>query len=356
MKRILFKSLIVLLLVVLAISVTALLIREVNQHKHAKKLVLEGPNTIEEQKYVEIGGIDQWITIRGEDRTNPILLTVPGGPGSTHTVFNPLLREWEKHFTVVQWDLRGSGKTFRVNGQEGSGSITFDILAQDGIELSEYLSRYLGQEKIILVGSSVGSVIALKMAKHSPELFHAYVGTDQNVGADPQSISYNLTLQALQTAGDTKSLEKVESMGPDKSRWSREQFDAMNKIMARSMPGVPDMIMDLKVPYMFYSPDHSISDIVDIFKGMNFSLDMLFDELIAFNAYDLGLEFELPFFIFHGDSDIITPIVLAEEYFDQVEAPHKEFAYIRDAGHLAAFARPEQFLDELVQRVLPIIQ
>lgn len=356
MKKILLKSLAFLLILALSITLIMVIIREVNQYKNAQKLILDGPNSINEQKYVEIGGIDQWITIRGEDRTNPVLLIVPGGPGSTYTIFNPLLRAWEKHFTIVQWDLRGAGKTFGKNGKEGSGLITFEILAQDGIKLSEYLCQYLEQEKLILIGSSVGSIIALNMAKQAPELFHAYVGTDQNVGADPNHVAYNLTLKAMKGAGDKKGLQKVENIGPDKSRWSREDFDQMNKLMASSMPDVPNMIFDLKIPSMNFSPDHSIRDIFDMFNGMNFSTDMLYDELMAFDVYELGLEFQVPFFIFHGDSDIITPASLAKDYFDEVVAPHKEFALINNGGHLAAFARPEQFLEELINRVQPIIK
>jgi len=356
MKKKLLKALIGIVIVILLIGLIMLGIREIYKFNNAQKLKIDGPNIIDEQMYVEIGGIDQWITIRGEDRANPILLTVPGGPGSTYTVFNSLLREWEKHFTVVQWDPRGAGKTFGKNGIEGSGSLTFDLLVHDGIELSEYLLEYFGQEKLILLGSSVGSIIAMKMVKEKPELFHAYVGTDQNVGADPNHISYNLAVNALEEADDEKKLQEVASIGPDKSLWSQEEFDTMNKIMVNLMPGVPHMIKDLNGRYMFFSPDHGIKDIINIFNGMNFSLDMLFEEIMAFDAYELSLDYDLPFFIFHGESDIITPTALAKEYFDAVEAPHKEFVFIKDAGHLAAFAQPDQFLEELIQRVRPLVE
>jgi pimeloyl-ACP methyl ester carboxylesterase len=163
-----------------------------------------------------------------------------------------------------------------------------------------------------------------------------------------------MTLKALESSGDKKGVRKVEKIGPDKSRWSQEDFNKMNKLMTENMPNVPNMITDLKIPSMSSSPDHSIWDIIDIFNGMTFSLDMLYDELIAFDAHKLGLDFDLPFFILHGDSDIITPTSVAKEYFDEVKAPHKEFALIKKAGHLAAFAQPEQFLDELIHRVRPL--
>jgi pimeloyl-ACP methyl ester carboxylesterase len=87
---------------------------------------------------------------------------------------------------------------------------------------------------------------------------------------------------------------------------------------------------------------------------MNFSLDHLFDELLTFDFNKLGTRFELPFFIFQGDTDIITPTATAKAYFDEIEAPHKEFVLIKKAGHLACFARTDQFLEELIKRVRPL--
>ncbi|WP_325167462.1 alpha/beta fold hydrolase [Lederbergia citri] len=106
---------------------------------------------------------------------------------------------------------------------------------------------------------------------------------------------------------------------------------------------------------MLSSPEHKISDIIDIFKGMNYSLDHLFDELINFDFQKYGKQFELPVFIIHGDHDIITPTELARAYYDEIEAPHKEFVLIKNAGHLACFARPHQFLEELIKRVGPLV-
>ncbi|MNO34544.1 hypothetical protein D3C76_245810 [compost metagenome] len=108
------------------------------------------------------------------------------------------------------------------------------------------------------------------------------------------------------------------------------------------------------MPSMLSSPEHKFSDLIDFFKGMNFSLDHLFDELITFDFNKVGLCFDLPFFIMHGEKDIITPAVTAKAYFDKIEAPSKEYVLIRNAGHLACFARPEQFLEELIKRVRPL--
>ncbi|WP_445492274.1 alpha/beta fold hydrolase [Niallia sp. 03133] len=330
-----------------------IVMRKRNQSKNAKELQINTPNSIVEGCYVKIGGIDQWITIRGENWNNPVLLFIHGGPASTYSIFSPLLRSWEKHFIVVQWDQRGAGKTFRRNGKDGCRTITFDRLAQDGIEVAEYLTNKLGYQKVILIGSSVGSFIGVMMAKLRPDLFYAYVGTDQNA-PDSQNLSYTLTLNALRGAGNTRGVQLLEKMGADQSQWSRKNFDKRNRLLVKAIKDVPNMITDLILPSMLSSPEHKIRDMMDIFRGMSYSLDHLFDELINFDFKKFGMQFELPVFIFHGDNDIITPTELARAYYDEIEAPQKEFVLIKNAGHLACFSRPDQFLEELIKRVRPL--
>ena len=75
---------------------------------------------------------------------------------------------------------------------------------------------------------------------------------------------------------------------------------------------------------------------------------------MAYDARRLGTGFEVPFFLFQGQSDVITLTTLAEEYFEEVEAPTKGLALIPDAGHFAAFTQPERFLAELLARVRPL--
>jgi len=329
-----------------------IVLRKRNQSKNTKELQINTTNSIVEGRYVKIGGIHQWITIRGEDRINPVLLFIHGGPGSTYSIFSPLLRSWEKHFTIVHWDQRGAGKTFRNNGKDGSGTITFDRLAQDGIEVTEYLRDKLGHQKVIIIGSSVGSLIGVMMAKLRPELFYAYVGTDQNV-PDSENL-FKLTVHALRAVGNTKGVQLLEKMGSDQSQWSRKDFDKKNRLIVKAIKDVPNMITDLIIPSMLSSPEHKIHDMIDIFKGMSFSIDHLFDELMNFDLKKLGMRFELPIFIFQGDTDILTPTELAKAYYDEIEAPHKEFVLIKNAGHLAVFARADQFLEELIKRVRPM--
>jgi pimeloyl-ACP methyl ester carboxylesterase len=159
---------------------------------------------INEEGFVQIGGIGQCITIKGDDKRNPVILFLHGGPGDAWSPFaNSWFGPWEKDFTLVQWDQRGAGRTYGKTGPSIEPTMTIDRMVQDGIEVSEYLTKHLGKKKIILVGGSWGSILGIYMAKQRPDLFYAYVGMAQLVNERVgQAASYARVLQLARAAGD----------------------------------------------------------------------------------------------------------------------------------------------------------
>jgi pimeloyl-ACP methyl ester carboxylesterase len=161
---------------------------------------------IDEQKFVPIGGIEQWITVSGTGCKNPVVLILHGGPGNTMSPYaNNIYAAWLKEFTVVQWDQRGAGRTFGRNPGAAESELTIDRMTKDGVELAAYLARVMNTQKIILVGGSWGSVLGVHMAKSRPDLFHAYVGSGQLVSdRENQDDSVRSVLALARAAGDTK--------------------------------------------------------------------------------------------------------------------------------------------------------
>src|SRR5258708_4007652 len=128
--------------------------------RNARDYAVTTPNGIDEANYVKIGGLEQWITIRGEDRKNPVLLFLHGGPGDATNPWGYAgFRNWLKHFTVVQSDQRGAGRTFRRNGAAARATITVERMAQDGVELAELLAKRLRKAKIVLLGHPSRSIL-----------------------------------------------------------------------------------------------------------------------------------------------------------------------------------------------------
>jgi pimeloyl-ACP methyl ester carboxylesterase len=329
--------------------------RKARQRRVAKALVIDTPNGIVEQRFVNIGGIDQWIQLRGEDRDNPVLLVLHGGPGWPNAVFTLPLRPWERYFTVVQWDHRGAGKTLGRTGKAGSGEMTFERRVADAVEVIEFLRRHLGVDKVVVLAESMGTLTGLPLVNRRPDLVHALVATDLYVNmAANEARKYRLTLERLGAAGNAKGVAALEGIGADPARWDLQAWNTNMAWAFRTNVPTPNLDRRLLFPLALSSPLYSLRDLATLFQGFQWSTAQMFTELMAYDAWRLGTRFEIPFFLFQGESDVITLTTLAEEYFEEVEAPTKGLALIRDAGHFAAFTQPKRFLAELLVRVHPL--
>jgi pimeloyl-ACP methyl ester carboxylesterase len=337
--------------------------REVRRRRVAEALVIDTPDGIAEQLFVRIGGVEQWIQLRGEDRANPVLLVLHGGPGWPNATFTLPLRSWERHFTVVQWDHRGAGKTLRRTGRAGGGKMTFERRVGDAVELIEFLRRYLGADKVVVLAESMGTLTGLPLAKRRPDLLYALVVTDLYVDmARNEARKHQLTLGRLRAAGNTRSdtrgnrrgVAALERIGGDPTRWDLQAWNLNMAWAFRTNLPTPNLDRRLLFPLAWTSPIYTLRDLVALFRGFTWSTAQMLDQLKAYDARRLGTRFEVPLFLFQGKTDVITLTDLATEYFDEVEAPAKGLALIEDAGHFAAFTQPERFLAELVTQVRPL--
>jgi pimeloyl-ACP methyl ester carboxylesterase len=338
------------------LTASVLLHRRLRQRKIAARLRIHGSNGLVEEGFHKIGGIEQWIGIRGESVENPVLLIVHGGPGSSCSIFTPLIRSWESYFTVIQWDQRGSGKTLGRTGQDGTGELTMDRLIRDGIEVAEFVRARLHKDKVILLACSLGSTFGLSMIRRRPDLFSAYVGTDQNVGmVRDREVIHRSAIDRLRMIGSKKGVAELERIGSDPSRWTAEDYMTSARWTMKSDPEFFQRIMTLLKNAIWFSPSQGLLDIRHFITGMHFSLAQLINDIRSYDAWQEGTRFEVPFFVFQGAEDVLTVPSLARAYFDDVTAPVKGLTLIRNAGHFAAFTQPEQFLHELLTQVLPLV-
>jgi pimeloyl-ACP methyl ester carboxylesterase len=294
----------------------------------------------------------QWIGIRGENRENPILFVIHGGPGSSYAIFTPLLRSWERHFTIVQWDQRGTGKTFARTGPRGGGKLSMEQLTRDGLEVAEYLRAQLKEDRVFLLASSFGSTFGLEMVRRRPDLFYAYIGADQNTGMVRGRVEERVEivkrLRALGLGSGVRTLERIDL---DPTHWTHEDFTAVARWTMKSDPIGYRRTVALLKNALWYAPGWSLRDILAFFRGMRFSLEKMLSEFSRYDAWERGVRFEVPIFIFQGEKDVLTTPALARQFFNDVVAPVKRLELIPDTGHFVAFQRPEKFLNLLLTHV-----
>jgi pimeloyl-ACP methyl ester carboxylesterase len=322
--------------------------------RNAQIYSITAANGIDEAAYVEIGGISQWITIRGEDRNNPVLLFLHGGPGdATNPWGYAAFRSWLKYFTVVQWDQRGAGRTFGRNRTGSASTITPDRMVQDGIELSELLKKKLHKDKIVLVGHSWGSVLGFFMLKARPELFYAFVGTGQ-VAADfaqASGVAYTALLDRASRTGNSRAVQDLKQVGAPPYK-DGNGFAVQHK-WANLLEGA-DVFLASTLGFALSAPGYSVQDINDWFDGQKVSGEHLVPYFDDLDRKLLGGELAVPVFVIQGAEDYTTPTSLARTYVDLLHAPRKAFVTIEGSGHFAVFTKQEDFLKELRAQMLPL--
>jgi pimeloyl-ACP methyl ester carboxylesterase len=340
---------------IMATIIGALSYRAYCQNQNARTLKITAPEGIAEEMFVKIGGIEQWVQIRGENRKNPVLLILHGGPGFSYMPFTANFRSWEKQFTVVQWDQRGAGKTFGKNGKAGSGEMTIDRMTQDGIEVTEFLRKHLDKEKIVLFAHSWGTILGIPMTLKRPEFFSAYVGTGQVVDmARNEAISYDLVLKRVRELGEAKAAATLEKIGAPPYKDIKTWMIKGRMVVMYAPPSASGRVLPNIFGSALSTPGYSLKDGYDLFAAFDFSSEKLYEEMMSYNAERSGKKFKVPVIIIQGDSDIQSPLAPLKEYFSSIKAPKKEFVLLKGEGHTAVLIVPDIFLNELVKHVLPL--
>jgi len=318
------------------------------------------PLGIEELRQVEIGGIRQWISVRGNDRRNPILLYVHGGPGAAEMVeAYGYQRPWEDFFTVVQWDQRGAGKTYASNTPEAMAPrMTIEGMVDDAEEMIAYLRRTYGKQKIFLLGHSWGSVVGATIAHRHPDWLHAYIGAGQIADMrESEAIGYRWALSRAREEGNAQAIAALTALAPypgPAGRLTIERIGVQRQWVMR-YGGLAWGRTDFK-PFddaRKLSPDYGNDEVAAIDQGSLFSLQHLLQPLESVSLANMT-KFGCPVFLFNGRHDYATSHEVAAKWFERIEAPDKRVFWFEDSAHMMMQEQPGLFLVHLVNDVRPL--
>ncbi|GAB3352033.1 alpha/beta hydrolase [Lysobacter tyrosinilyticus] len=368
--RALFKPTIAVALFVVALAVpTAASAVEPGPHDRAaatriiadmRKIVV--PGGIERQEKVHIGGIDQWITIRGNDPRNPVLLMLHGGPGwvsmPTSWYFQ---RGWEEYFTVVQWDQRGAGKTYGANDPAAvAPTMTIERMVADSEEMVALLRRKLGKEKIFVLGHSWGSYLGLQLAQRHPDWLHAYIGVGQLIdGPENERRGWAWTMEQAQRDRNAEAIRELQSIAP------YAESDAPLKlqdlfVQRKWLNRYGGMVYgrtggDAESAAVNLSPEYSDADLANIWTANEYSMDKLLAKVLTLDQSHIR-DLRCPLILFLGRHDVNASSTLTAEWYARVHAPSKQLVWFENSGHEVMNEEPGKMLLSLVQIVRPIAE
>jgi pimeloyl-ACP methyl ester carboxylesterase len=319
------------------------------------------PSGIQESYETRIGGIDQWINVRGQDKANPIILFVHGGPASPLT---PQLwqfqRPIEEFFTVVNWDQRGAGKTYREDHSEAvAGTLHIPRYVDDAIEVAQYVRKRYGKEKLILMAHSWGTVVAMNAALKRPDLFHAYVGIGQIINTrDNEKLSFEHGMTQAKAHGNAAAVQELESIAPypGNEPITRDRINLARK-WAQFYGGLSAFRESSR--YFFraplLSPEYDAADVCAIDQGSLFTLGRILPEFVSVDFKHVR-SFPIPVVMFMGRHDYTTPSEPTAAWLSGITAPYKKGVWFERSAHMIPWEEPGKMLMSLMEHVRPLAQ
>lgn len=314
---------------------------------------------INETRYVDINGDSQWISIYGQSTENPVLLYLHGGPGSqTSDLDYPVLRKLSDIYTVVDWDQRACGLSWRP--EQWGTQVTYEELYSDAVAMTEYLRKEFGRDKISVMGISFGAALGANLVLDHPEYYEELFALSLPV--DQLEIQRAFKEAALEWTKDDPELREVaERIITEQAQYDSmtlaEQLDAITDqgqintkyVEANSLSGAD---VNIIATYIF-NPYYSLKD---FYNGFYASQPKSVEEYEDYNYYSavVGLraegykssvlnrtDYDVPVYIIMGDSDYTVMTPVAKAYYEKINAPRKEYFEV-EGGHYMPMLRTEE--------------
>ncbi len=311
------------------------------------------PGSIATLETVTLNGSEQWVSIRGRDVNNPVLLFLAGGPGGSQlATARYALGGLEDHFVVVNWEQPGAGKSFDAVDRS---TLTPERYIEDAHALILHLQERFGQDKVYVLGESWGSALGIMLVQRYPERFHAFIGTGQMVAfLETDRMDYDFALQWAQERGDTAKVEALVRQGPppyyDDVAWKSATYLLDTYAYMNANPAIADnganTLRDLA------APEYGLYDKVSWFRGVIDTLGIVYPQLWEVDFRQQAPKLDVPVYFLIGRHDINAPVTLTEQYYDLLDAPHKAIVWFEHSGHTPWVHESDRFVQVMADTVL----
>ena len=309
--------------------------------------------SIAEVGYRRLGGLDQWVMIRGKSVTNPPLIFLHGGPGWSETwLFRRFNSPLEDRFTAVYWDQRGAGKSY--DRTLSRSSMTVEQFISDLDELVDQVRERLEKPRVAIFAHSWGSALGVLYAARFPKKVDAYVGSGQ-IGDWPasESASYELALAEAQRLGNRTAERKLRAIGPPP--YGADAVFTERIWSLRLSGGMSPRVMWGMAKTVLGGKESSLIELPSTWRAFHFSMEAMWPEVSHLNLVELVPALAMPVFFLLGRNDPWVPPETSVAYFDALSAPAKKLVWFERSGHEPFVDEPDQFNATMTDLVRPVV-
>lgn len=301
-----------------------------------------GQNSISSLERVQIGGVNQWILMRGDDRAKPVLLILHGGPGAASIGFaRTFYSDLEKNYVVVNWDQRGAGKSFALS----MGDVSPETYVSDTLEVITFLKIKFKVPKIYLMGHSWGGYIGAIAAHKHPENLHAFIAIGPVISGE-ESAKLSFAYIQQQASKDAELKKEAESLTLDSYLQNRRKW--LNAFAAGMFHGAHSKDEDSYLRgIMSDSPDYSLMDMITYLPGIWRTSSRIRPYFFKMNLFEEASSIDVPVFLLSGRFDYYNPVEILERYATTLKSPSTKVILFDNLAHAPHFESPAEFAESL---------
>lgn len=292
-------------------------------------------NALSEIRTYRLAGYTQKVLFEGLYKTNPIILTLHGGPGIPIPLgvgCRGMFPQLTDKFILICWDQLGCG----ANNHLLPEHLTIDSFAEMTEELILLIKEEFPENPLILFGTSWGSILAAKAAERCPSLIDQVIVYGQ-VSKKPffNQVTFQALEQAQIPAKKQQLLKKIQltptykkSEGVKISQWVSKYTDGYY--------GENEDKTEMKALSLglLRSPDYRIRDFVGLFLNGYLTNKRLWRELFQIDLTETFQSIRVPYRIIQGACDLVTPTEMISELLSTTENPYIQLEIINGLGHI----------------------
>ena len=276
----------------------------------------------------------------------PCARSHPWGPGvSESALFRHYDAELEQHFLVVNWEQRGTGRSYHANIDPSS--MTIAQIDRDLDAVVDHVRRRFGKEKVVLLAHSWGTVPGIVYAARKPEKIAACIGVAQIADvARGLALEHAFDLAEAKRLNDVAALAALHRIG--RLPYGVDAMLALGKLTER-LSG--DISTGRPILAALSTEEASLIDLLRFGQGNRFTLDRLWPELSIVNLADSYRHFDVPIFFFLGRRDWHVASILAAQWLACFTAPIKGLVWFEESAHNPPYQQPEALTRAVVNTV-----
>lgn len=309
------------------------------------------PGSIAEITRRRINGTDTGLIIRGRDITKPVLLFIHGAPGMTEFPFTKKLNTGlEDIFVVCYWEQRGAGLSY--SSLIPKEAMNVESFVEDAIQITRYLQKRFNKDRIYILGHSWGSYLGALLARDYPEHFTALISTGQ-VSDQTRSelLTYKHIVDIAKETRNRKALRILSKIGPPPyfiNDGGVRKVSLMRFYITKLSGTVKSRkLLNTLIKSVISCREYTIKDKVNYLRGIVFTLRTMLDHIMSADLFKEVPSLRIPYYVLQGTADLQTSYPLALQYYEQINAPVRQFHAFTESAHVPLFEEPEKFNDIL---------